>query len=230
MNIMQHYPKITANISSLDGIVALLIRLYLAPVFIMAGYNKLQFSDDGVTGVSQFFVNSNIVEWFGNNEWGLGLPFPELLANLAAWTEFLGGWLLLIGLLTRLVSIPLMITMVVAATSVHADNGWFAITPTNSATSAANVPAWLGITAGKDSLANSELAAEKIERIREILAENGNTDWLYQQGNVVLLNNGIEFAFTYFILLLALFLIGAGRFTSVDHYLYNYWLKPRAKL
>lgn len=227
MNFIRIYQKFIAKTSYLDGITALLIRLYLAPVFIMAGYNKLQFTDPDVSGISQIFANNNVVQWFGNAEWGLGLPFPELLANLAAWSEFFGGWLLLVGLLTRLVSIPLIITMIVAATTVHADNGWFAITPTNSATSAANVAAWLGVDSAQASLANSDAAAVKIERMREILAENGNTEWLYEQGDIVILNNGIEFASTYFILLLALFLIGAGRFTSVDHYLYNYWLKSK---
>jgi hypothetical protein len=37
-----------------------------------------------------------------------------------------------------------------------------------------------------------------------------------------LLNNGIEFAATYFIMLLALFFIGAGRYLSVD-----FWLARR---
>mgnify|MGYP006001176139 FL=1 len=55
--------------------------------------------------------------------------------------------------------------------------------------------------------------------MREILEENGNTDWLYEKGNIVVLNNGIEFSATYFIMLLALFFIGAGRYTSVDYYL-----------
>jgi putative oxidoreductase len=36
------------------------------------------------------------------------------------------------------------------------------------------------------------------------------------------LNNGIEFAATYFIMLLALFFIGAGRYVSLD-----YWIARR---
>jgi uncharacterized membrane protein YphA (DoxX/SURF4 family) len=38
----------------------------------------------------------------------------------------------------------------------------------------------------------------------------------------VILNNGIEFAATYFIMLLALFFIGAGKYLSVD-----YWIARR---
>ena len=55
----------------------LALRLYLAPVFWMAGCQKL--ADMPAT-----------IEWFGNPDWGLGLPFPELLAWLAALSE--GRW------------------------------------------------------------------------------------------------------------------------------------------
>jgi uncharacterized membrane protein YphA (DoxX/SURF4 family) len=217
--ISQLYLKLIEKLPLFNGIPALLIRLYLAPIFIIAGYNKLGLGDPDITGIASLLANDNIVAWFGNSEWGLGLPFPELLANLAAWTEFLGGWFLLVGLLTRLVSIPLMFTMVIAMTSVHAENGWFAITPTNPDTSPAKVVAWLGIEQAEQSLQNSEDAALRLNKIRDIVAENGNTDWLYEKGTIVMLNNGIEFAMTYFIMLLALFFIGAGRFTSIDYFL-----------
>ena len=219
MNLANLYQSFNAKLSFFDGIPALLIRLYLAPVFIMAGYSKMQLADPDVIGISSFMASPDIVNWFGNAEWGLGLPMPELLANLATWTEFFGGWILLIGLATRLISIPLMFTMIVAATSVHLDNGWFAITPTNPETSPAKVADWLGFESASASLENSVDTGTKLSKMRDILEENGNTDWLYGNGNIVVLNNGIEFATTYFIMLLALFFIGAGRFTSVDYYL-----------
>ncbi len=84
--------------------------------------------------------------------------------------------------------------MVVAATTVHADNGWFAITPTNSDISSAKVATWFGIEQGELSLKNSEETARRLTKMREILEENGNTDWLYEKGNIVVLNNGIEFS------------------------------------
>jgi uncharacterized membrane protein YphA (DoxX/SURF4 family) len=219
------YSAFEKVVSRLNGIPALLIRLYLAPVLIMAGYSKLQLSNSAVSGFAAFTADPNIVSWFGNAEWGLGLPFPTLLANLAAWTEFLGGWLLLVGLLTRLVSIPLMFTMFIAATTVHLDNGWFAVTPTNPDTSPAKMMAWFGVDAAEQSLINSQETAMRLERMRTILDENGNTNWLYENGTIVVLNNGIEFAATYFIMLLALFFIGAGRFTSIDHLLKSKLLK-----
>lgn len=220
MKYLQHYYQCFLDkLKCFDGIPALLLRLYLAPVFIMAGFSKTQLLSEDVSGFSALFADPNIIAWFGNSDWGLGLPFPALLANLVILVEFFGGWLLLFGALTRLISIPLMFTMIVAATSVHADNGWFAITPTNSDISPAKVVTWLGFDSAQASLDNSEQTATRLGKIREILDENGNTDWLYEKGNIVVLNNGIEFSTTYFIMLLALFFIGAGRYTSVDYFL-----------
>jgi len=217
------YQKCLEKLKVLDGLPALLLRLYLAPIFIMAGYGKMQFTDPQVTGLENILTSPDIIAWFGNAEWGLGLPFPALLANMATWVEFFGGWLLLIGLFTRLLSVPLMFTMVIAATTVHADNGWFAITPTNPDTSPAKMLTWLGVDSAQASLENSTDTGTRLEVMRELLEDNGNTEWLYENGSIVVLNNGIEFASTYFIMLLALFFIGAGRFTSIDHYLYTYY-------
>jgi putative oxidoreductase len=217
--ISKLYLSVLAKLPLFNGIPALMIRVYLAPIFIIAGYNKLGLPDPDITGFASLLANPSIVQWFGNTEWGLGLPFPALLANLAAWSEFLGGWFLLFGLLTRLVSIPLMFTMVIAMTSVHADNGWFAITPTNFDTSPAKVASWLGFEQGNVSKLNSEATGVRLTKMRELLEENGNTNWLYEKGPIVVLNNGIEFAMTYFIMLLTLIFLGAGRYTSVDYYL-----------
>lgn len=179
-----------------DGLAPLLLRLYLAPIMLQAGWNKLSHFDDTAA-------------WFGNPDWGLGLPFPELMAALAAGTEFFGGILLLIGLAVRWVSIPLMITMVVAAVSVHWDNGWLAI---------ADPTSWLANERVMES-------AERLQRARSILQEHGHYDWLTGRGSLVILNNGIEFAATYFVMLLSLFFTGGGRFTSVD-----YWIARRTGL
>lgn len=213
------YQAFLACLPKFDGIPALLIRLYLAPIFIMAGFSKTGMLNDELSGVARIMADPNIVAWFGNTDWGLGLPFPALLANLVIIVEFVGGWLLLVGALTRLVSIPLMFTMIVAATTVHLENGWFAITPTNAEISPAKALTWLGSEGAEQSLENSEQTSVRLNKMRELLEENGNTDWLYEKGNIVVLNNGIEFSVTYFIMLLALFFIGAGRYTSIDYYL-----------
>ena len=185
------YKKFRSTIDHFDGIAALALRLYLVPIFWMAGTNKLMHFQD-------------IVEWFGNMDWGLGLPFPTVMATLATLTELAGAILLAIGFLTRFISIPLIITMIVAIVTVHLPNGWQAIADPNAPFANAQVLA----------------SAEKLEKAREILEHYGNYDWLTSSGSFVVLNNGIEFATTYFIMLLALLVLGGGRYLSLD-----YWLK-----
>ncbi len=172
-----------SRLKYLDGVAPLALRLYLFPVFWMAGTQK-------IAGID------NTAAWFGNPDWGLGLPFPTVLAYLAAYTEAIGALLLLIGLATRWVSIPLMVTMVVAALAVHWEHGWAAIA---------------------DSSAQE--VAVRLASARETLQEYGNYAWLTEKGDFVILNNGIEFAVTYFVMLLTLLFTGGGRFVSADYYL-----------
>ena len=49
---------------------------------------------------------------------GVGIPHPAFNAALSAYTECIGGALIVAGLLTRLVSIPLIINMLVAILTV----------------------------------------------------------------------------------------------------------------
>ena len=111
--------------------------------------------------------------------------------------------------------------MVVAATTVHWGNGWFAITPTNPQTSAAQVLDWLSIPGAKDSLANSLEAQQRIDKIKTLVNEHGYPEYLYETGTPVILNNGIEFSAIYFVMLLSLFFTGGGRFVSLDYWLYS---------
>ncbi len=198
MNIVQTYASIhqqtMQRIQTLDGIAPLLLRIYLAPIFIKAGYGKLANFTDTAT-------------WFGNPDWGLGLPMPELMAALAGGTEFFGGWLLLFGLATRLVALPLMFTMVVAAVTAHWQYGWHAL-PESSLT-----VWWEWRT---DLI---EEASQRREVVKSILKEHGNYSWLTEAGAVTILKNGIEFAATYFVMCLVLLFTGGGRYTSVDYFL-----------
>ncbi len=116
--------------------------------------------------------------------------------------------MLAFGLFTRLISIPLIITMLVAIFTVHLPNGWQAIADPNAPFANAQVIA----------------SAEKLEKAREILATYGNYDWLTSSGSLVILNNGIEFAVTYAIMLLALIVLGGGRYVSLD-----YWITRKMK-
>jgi len=190
------YAQLVDRLRFGDGLPLLLLRLYLAPVMIQAGWNK----------ASSF---NSIVDWFGNEDYGLGLPFPLVMAFLATAAELVGGILLLFGALTRLVSIPLMVTMIVAMVTVHAENGWLAI---------ADASSWLAD--GTILMNESVMAApEKLSAAKSLLQEHGHYEWLTSSGNFVVLNNGIEFGATYFIMLLVLFFYGGGRYVSVDYYL-----------
>ncbi len=68
-------------------------------------------------------------------------------------------------------------------------------------------------------------ASERLARAKSILREHGNYRYLNGSGAIVKLNSGIEFAATYFAMLLALLVIGGGRYLSLDYYV-KLLLKP----
>jgi len=63
-----------------------------------------------------------VAEWFGS----MGMPLPLLNAYMAATTEIVGVVLLTLGLMTRLISIPLIVVMIVAIVTVHLPHGFSA--------------------------------------------------------------------------------------------------------
>jgi len=193
LNLIHKAENLLNKTRKLDFLAPLLMRLYLVPIFWMAGIHKIEGFD-------------STVAWLGNEDWGLGLPFPFLMAVLVIIAEAVGAISLLLGLGVRVMALPMMFTMIVAMTSVHAQYGWQAIADPGAPFSNERVSA----------------SAEKKEAIISILQEHGNYEWLTESGSVVILNNGIEFAATYFVMLLMLFFIGAGRYVSVD-----YWFKKK---
>ncbi len=158
-------------------------------------------------GIRKFANFEDTAAWFGNPEWGLGLPFPEVMTFLAASAETVGAVLILVGFATRWAAIPLMITMIVAAVTVHWDNGWFAIAQ----------------SADPD-------VASRLNKGRELLQEHGNYDWLTGKGSFVILQNGIEFAATYFIMLFSLLISGGGKYFSIDYWLNKAFAKHETEL
>jgi uncharacterized membrane protein YphA (DoxX/SURF4 family) len=184
------YRRTVDALARVDGIGPLLLRLYLAPVMIQAGWTKFSAFEDTAA-------------WFGNPDWGLGLPLPEVMVFLAASAELVGGLFLVIGLATRIVVIPLIFTMLVAIFAVHWDNGWLAI---------ADCSSWL---------ANDRVmeACERKDMAVSILREHGNYGWLTGRGSITILNNGIEFGVTYLVMLVSLLFTGGGRWTSADHFI-----------
>lgn len=179
-----------------DFLAPLALRLYLVPIFWMAGSKKMASMD-------------STIEWFGNADWGLGLPLPAFMAWSATLTELLGAVFLLFGFAVRWISIPLMVTMIVAMVTVHWQNGWLAIAEGS------------GFFANDRTIA----AVDRLDRAKSILQEHGNYSWLTEQGSIVILNNGIEFAATYFVMLLVLFFYGAGSYLSLDYWIKNGWLR-----
>ncbi len=75
----------------------LLVRVSLGLMFAQAGWGKL----GNLERTAGFFSS-------------LGIPAPGFHAGLVAGVELVGGTALVLGLLSRLVSIPLSITMIVA--------------------------------------------------------------------------------------------------------------------
>jgi len=182
----------------LDFLAPLAFRIFLAPLLIMAGFGKLS----GIENTATYFEF-------------LGLPAPTLMAYLAGTTEFVGGILLLVGLAVRWAAVPLMFTMIVAAGTAHWENGWHVL-PEQTLT----MPwEWRG-----DLI---DGAVERRTMARNLLREHGNYSWLTETGSITILKNGIEFAATYFIMLLSLFFTGAGR-ASIDYLVRRKFAGPEA--
>lgn len=91
--------------SLLKSPLLLALRLFFGIGFILAGWGKLhniaQFSDTLLT---------------------LHVPYPETMAWTAALIELICGFFLTIGFLSRIVSIPLIIVMVVAYATAHVES------------------------------------------------------------------------------------------------------------
>lgn len=91
--------------TALAFLAPLLTRLVLGKAFYDTGSGKLA-NFEGTVG---FFTE-------------LGIPFPELNAAFVSRLELYGGILLILGLLTRLVSLGLISTMVVALMTADKSN------------------------------------------------------------------------------------------------------------
>ena len=75
----------------------LAVRIVVGWVFLWSGWQKLM-------------ILPRMIENF--RSWGI--PAPEVLTPLVSGIEFAGGLLLLVGLGTRIVAIPMMVVMMVA--------------------------------------------------------------------------------------------------------------------
>jgi len=91
------YTLLVRAASLLKSPFLLVVRLYWGWSFFQTGYGKLQ----DLSKPTEFFASLNI-------------PFPAVSAVLASTTECFGGLLLLVGLASRLTTLPLIFTMVIA--------------------------------------------------------------------------------------------------------------------
>ena len=85
-----------------------LARLAVGWVFVDSGWGKL-----------------HNIDTFTERFTGWGIPFPHFNAILSASAEFFCGLLVLIGLLTRVASVPLIFVMIVALATVKVKGGDF---------------------------------------------------------------------------------------------------------
>jgi len=86
-----------AALERLRGVALLLGRLAVGLVFLSTGWGKVH----NVEKVTEFFTS-------------LHIPAPGLNAVVVGWSELLCGAALVLGVLTRLATFPLIVTMIVA--------------------------------------------------------------------------------------------------------------------
>ena len=96
---------ILAVAAKLHWLPPTLARLCVGWLFMNTGWGKLHHLPD-------------LIDFFRT----LGIPRPELQAPLAATAEFVCGTLILLGLATRVATVPLIITMIVAIATAKKDD------------------------------------------------------------------------------------------------------------
>lgn len=89
------------RLEKLQWVPQFLVRVFVGYFFFETGLSKIQ----NLGAMTERFTN-----W--------GIPMPAFSAALSGYTELLGGALILVGLGTRLVSVPLFINMLVAVVTV----------------------------------------------------------------------------------------------------------------
>jgi putative oxidoreductase len=86
--------------SYFSWLAPLAVRITVGAVFMGTGWTKLH----NLPAITKNFT-------------AMGIPAPEILTPFVSGVEFVGGILLLVGLLTRFSAVPLMVVMVVAIIS-----------------------------------------------------------------------------------------------------------------
>ena len=98
ITVFYDWSRIVAGYFAWAGPLA--VRIVVGWVFLWSGWQKLH-------------ILPRMIENF--RSWGI--PAPEILTPFVSGVEFVGGLLLLVGFLTRFISVPMMIVMIVAIVS-----------------------------------------------------------------------------------------------------------------
>ena len=108
-------PALSPLYDFLSPVAVPMIRVFAGLMLMPHGAQKLfgWFGGGGLEGTAQFFGGT------------LGLQPAMLFAVLVGATEFFGGLLLAVGLLTRVAAAGITILMLVAIVTVHLGNGFF---------------------------------------------------------------------------------------------------------
>lgn len=101
-SIKKFYSSLIGLADLFSNLFLFAIRLYWGYSFQTAGCNKLL----NISETASFFAQQKI-------------PFPEFNAYLVGGVECIGGWLLMLGLATRLAALPLAFTMIGALLTAH---------------------------------------------------------------------------------------------------------------
>ena len=101
------YAKYVEGAGKLRDIPLLLFRLILA----------IGFYEPAMMKVKNL---SAVAEWFGS----MNYPLPMVSASISMITELSGVILLILGLGSRLIALPMMFIMVIATFTVHISNGF----------------------------------------------------------------------------------------------------------
>jgi putative oxidoreductase len=99
--VLARAERVRGELERAQWLPPLLMRLFVGYFFFETGLGKIR---NLGTFVQRF------------QEWGL--PFPPASAAVSAYTELIGGALIVLGLFTRLASLPLIVNMLVATFTV----------------------------------------------------------------------------------------------------------------
>jgi putative oxidoreductase len=124
MRLLAIYAKLDGALAvagaGVQSVLLLLIRLWWGWSFFLTGKGKLM----NLGRTTEFFAS-------------LDIPLPQLNAMLAGGVECVGGLLLLLGLFSRAVTVPLIFTMIVAFATADREALQAIVSDTDKFTSAA---------------------------------------------------------------------------------------------